>query len=122
MFPKNSLCPDGVYAAAVLAATASQKSVHSLVDSIPQYPVIRGSLASERVRAPELRTRLLSLEPASIHDADGLKLVFDEAWLLVRPSGTEPKIRITVEAKNETRARELYNAAAGAIEAARGPD
>jgi phosphomannomutase len=40
---------------------------------------------------------------------DGLRLAFNDGWLLIRPSGTEPKIRITAEAKNEGRTKELYN-------------
>jgi phosphoglucomutase len=36
---------------------------------------------------------------ASVNRADGLKLIFeDDAWLLMRPSGTEPLIRIYAEA------------------------
>ncbi len=32
---------------------------------------------------------------------DGVKLVFsDESWILVRPSGTEPLIRIYIEASS----------------------
>lgn len=44
---------------------------------------------------------------SSIIDIDGVKIVFeDQSWLMIRPSGTEPKIRIYVETKNENE-REL---------------
>jgi phosphomannomutase len=34
---------------------------------------------------------------------DGFKLLFEDgAWLLVRPSGTEPKVRVYAEADTET--------------------
>ena len=58
----------------------------------------------------------MSLKPVSVGNADGIKLDFNDGWLLVRPSGTEPKIRITAEAKTELRARELFDACLGVIE------
>ncbi|MDQ7082957.1 MAG: hypothetical protein Q9N34_08465 [Aquificota bacterium] len=42
---------------------------------------------------------------------DGLKLIFgDESWLLLRPSGTEPLIRVYAEAPSESELRNLIEA------------
>jgi phosphomannomutase len=45
--------------------------------------------------------------------ADGLRLAWPEerGWLHVRPSGTEPVVRLIAEAPTEARARELVNTA-----------
>ena len=33
---------------------------------------------------------------------DGTKLIFDDgSWLMIRPSGTEPKVRFYIEARTE---------------------
>ncbi|MCQ4344115.1 MAG: phosphoglucosamine mutase, partial [Sulfolobales archaeon] len=40
---------------------------------------------------------------------DGIKVISDDFWFLVRKSGTEPIVRIFVEAKEESRAKELAN-------------
>jgi phosphomannomutase len=39
---------------------------------------------------------------------DGVKIVEDEGWFLVRPSNTQPLIRLTVEAKNEEVLKRLF--------------
>lgn len=45
---------------------------------------------------------------SNIKTYDGLKFIFeDESWLLIRPSGTEPILRVYSEAHSERRAREL---------------
>jgi len=40
---------------------------------------------------------------------DGIKVISDDFWFLVRKSGTEPIVRVFVEAKDESRAKELAN-------------
>ena len=60
-----------------------------------------------------------SLRPAEVaglplrqaNDIDGLKLYFDDdQWLLLRPSGTEPLVRIYAEATSESELNRLLNA------------
>jgi len=46
-----------------------------------------------------------------VNDVDGFKIVLaDGSWLLVRPSGTEPKLRVYAEAQSESRVSELLAA------------
>ena len=46
---------------------------------------------------------------------DGLRLELEDGWVLVRPSGTEPVIRITAEGPTEERAREISGKALEAV-------
>ena len=117
IFPKASLCPDGIYAAAQIASVASRNKLSKLTGGIPAYPILRGSIASDGVAVSALASRLESLKPVSVDKSDGFKLDFKDGWLLVRPSGTEPKIRLTVEARTETRVRELYDSVVTLIKA-----
>jgi phosphoglucosamine mutase len=109
VFPKISFCPDGIYAAAQVAAIASRQRLSELVDSVPAYPILRGNISSQGVATPDLESKLMAMKPLSVSNIDGIKLNFADGWLLVRPSGTEPKIRLTAEAKNEARAHQLYD-------------
>ena len=108
IFPRSSLCPDGIYAAALLVEIASRKKLSVLVDNLPKYPMHRGSVTGkislERIE-PDL---FAMLNPVSVQRIDGLKLVLNDGWALVRQSGTEPKVRLTVEAKTAARAQSIY--------------
>ncbi len=109
VFPDISLCPDGIYAAARLVTMAGRQKLSQLVDSIPRYPLLRGSISSEGVAMSKLERQLKAMEPLSVSNIDGIKLSFEDGWLLIRASGTEPKIRVTTEAKSEARVRQLYD-------------
>jgi len=109
VFPNISLCPDGIYAAARLVAMAGRQKLSQLVDGIPHYPLLRGNISSEGAVMSKLEQQLMTMEPSSVSNTDGIKLNFADGWLLIRASGTEPKIRVTAEAKSEVRARQLYD-------------
>ena len=43
---------------------------------------------------------------------DGIKLVFDDgSWLMIRPSGTEPKVRFYIEARTESEKAAVFETA-----------
>jgi phosphoglucosamine mutase len=115
VFPAISLCPDGIYAAAQTVAIASRHKLSELVDEIPVYPLLRGSVASDGVNMSRLESAFKAMQPQSVSNIDGIKLNFEDGWLLVRASGTEPKIRLTAEAKSKEEAQRLYDAASQAI-------
>ena len=115
IFPGISLCPDGNYAAAQVVAIASQQKLSPLVDKIPRYPLLRGSIADEGVATSDLERWLLAMEPLSVSNIDGIKLNFEDGWLLIRASGTEPKVRVTAEAKSQARVHQLYDSGIRAI-------
>ncbi|MCK9526866.1 MAG: phosphoglucosamine mutase [Dehalococcoidales bacterium] len=103
VFPEFSLCPDGLFAAACLISVAALHKISVLADSVPQYPMKRMSVELDRGLIPKIKRQLETLCPARIDRSDGIKLVFPDCWVLVRPSGTEPKIRLTAQAQNQTR-------------------
>jgi len=117
IFPRVSLCPDGIYAAARLVEIIeTEGELGKLLDSIPEYPVKRGAFSCrDRNKAMENIIDKLG-ELGDINIMDGVRVDLDDGWILVRPSGTEPKIRITVESNN--RCEELYDLACGIVKGA----
>jgi len=73
--------------------------------------MLRGSVSGDGVEISHLEPKLMAFEPLSVSTSDGVKLVFSDGWLLIRASGTEPRIRITAEARSLGRVRELYDCA-----------
>jgi phosphoglucosamine mutase len=118
IFPVISLCPDGIFAAAQVAAIAGERKLAERVDAVPVYPLVRGNAASRGIVMSRLESNLMALKPVASSDTDGIRLSFTDGWLLVRPSGTEPKIRLTAEAKTEARARRLFEDGLQAIKEA----
>ncbi|MFZ3169804.1 MAG: phosphoglucosamine mutase [Candidatus Methanoperedens sp.] len=102
IFPGISLCPDGILAAARLVEIVQNEGrLDALIDELPTYPMIRGAvLCSNENKAAAMKKIAESLRKiGEVTDIDGIRVDADNGWILVRPSGTEPKIRITAEAR-----------------------
>ncbi|MDR2856052.1 MAG: phosphoglucomutase [Methanomicrobiales archaeon] len=100
IFPTLSYCPDGPHAACVLAEIASETLLSEEIDSIPVYPILRESL-----RIEDHFSIMYAL--GAENPTDGFRFETEDGWCLIRASGTEAKIRITAEGKNESTAKEL---------------
>ena len=112
IFPKATYCPDGVYAAARLVSIVAEHPLAALVRQIPRYPVVRGAIAYDGSKRAAIQQRLdvaLRAIVSEIETIDGWRLQFDDGWALVRFSGTEPKIRIQAESREEARTKEIYS-------------
>ncbi len=63
----------------------------------------------------EISSGLLPFKVKKMLDIDGLRITFEnDRWLLLRPSGTEPVIRIYAEAENSEKVSELIDEGAKA--------
>lgn len=115
VFPKVSLCPDGIFAAAKLVEICRDRKLSAIIDDMPSLPMLRETLrfdAADRNRIQEsLEKEVSSLKKAKIDTTDGVRARYEDGWALIRLSGTEPKMRITVEAREMKRAEEILETA-----------
>ncbi len=115
IFPKETYCPDGVYAGALLAKMASEQKLSEVVDALPSYPSRRTSHQFEARARREVEGRLASaaaqLDCDRLLTLDGFRAEYPDGWFLVRLSGTEPKLRVTVEARDRAELERLSNIA-----------
>ena len=94
---------DGLLAAAVFSSIVEEREIEEVLDSLPEYPV-----------SPELRIDCPEDEKQRVMDdvrkrfgdrdlseKDGLKIMFEKGWALVRPSSTEPKMSLRFEADSQ---------------------
>jgi phosphoglucosamine mutase len=103
IFPKISYCPDGIYAAARLVEIVNKKKLSKLREELPSYATKRGTLPCANEKKAELMKKVkVKLEPlGKVLDIDGIRVEMANGWILVRPSGTEAKVRITAEARDD---------------------
>ncbi|MDD3043463.1 MAG: phosphoglucosamine mutase [Methanosarcinaceae archaeon] len=110
IFPRLSYCPDGIYAAAKLVEIVKDKKLSELRAELPKYATRRGAVPCANDRKATLMeeagTRLKVL--GEVLTIDGVRVETAEGWVLVRPSGTEAKVRITAEARDEAAVEKLY--------------
>ena len=66
----------------------------------------------QRLRSAANLTKLAGTPVRGSDEIDGRRLLFDDAWLASRFSGTEPLLRIYCEAESPDRVTELLDAAA----------
>ncbi|MCP4574313.1 MAG: phosphoglucosamine mutase [bacterium] len=86
----------------------SGRSLAELAGDLPPVAMVKTKFAAEDPPDPEtLATALAALGEGEIDSRDGVKWTGREAWVHIRPSNTEPVVRIIAEAQDEGAAVEL---------------
>ncbi len=110
IFPEHQYCRDGAMTVAKVLEimTERRKKISELVKEIPKRYMDKTKVTCSDRDATMQHIR--SSVEGNIDTTDGVKVWYDDGWLLIRPSGTEPIIRIFVEAETKRRARDLLEA------------
>lgn len=84
------------------------KPLSAVIAEYPRYAIVK-----EKLPAPAgsldgaYKALAAAFTNASRDEQDGLRLAWSDRWLHVRPSGTEPVVRLIAEAPSEAEARKL---------------
>jgi len=104
---------DAIFASLKVAEILSRREekLSEIVDSLPRYPRIPGKkfecpdeIKFKVVNELSEEFKKMGYETLTI---DGVKVIEDQGWFLIRASNTQPLIRLTVEARDEDSLDEL---------------
>jgi phosphomannomutase len=112
--PRVGLVRDSfVGMALVLDAMAARgKRVGELADELPHYAMVKAKTAFPLDRLDQGYAALRrSFADGQCTEPDGVRWDWPDGWLLVRPSNTEPLVRVICEASTKERAKALCETA-----------
>ena len=107
------LTPDGILSGLRILEMMEyfDEKLCNLLDDVPSYVNLREKISCEEdKKSPVIRyviehgEKIFQRTPETV---DGARFNLEGGWVLIRSSGTEPCIRIRVEGKNSTIARDL---------------
>ncbi|MFC7018518.1 MULTISPECIES: phosphoglucosamine mutase [Haloarcula] len=110
-FPRYRIARDGAYTAARFCELVAERPASELVEPYSDYHTVRRALEYEDEAEREAMLDCIEAHAtdaaADLDTTDGWRLDYGDAWVLARPSGTEPVVRVYAEARDVDRARSL---------------
>lgn len=115
--PDFCMCPDGILSALRIATLVSEKGpLSKLLDEVPSFPTLREKINCEEfqkkmiMEKTEAEFAKLFEDVSEVNLIDGVRLSLENgSWVLIRPSGTESYVRITLGGKTDLEAQKLMD-------------
>ena len=111
IFPAVGFNRDSLSGAGLVLSllAASKKKVSELVAQLPHYEMIKTKVecASRDEANDFMEQTKTAFKGYDLILTEGLKIVLPDSWIHIRPSNTEPIVRIIAEARSREQAEEL---------------
>jgi phosphomannomutase / phosphoglucomutase len=110
IFPDHQFCRDGGMTAAMMVSllASTGKRLSELVDQLPQRVIIKDKITTKEGKKILEHVKMVYSRHV-LDETDGVKIFKDKTWALIRASGTEPIVRIIIDADTNTDAIEFHN-------------
>lgn len=119
IYPTINTCRDSFVGIALILELIAErnKTISELISEIPEYIIKKDKWSVVGVDLKEMYEKLkVMFSEASYDEQDGIRFDFpDGTWLQLRPSNTEPIIRLFGEAKTQEKIDELFEKAKNII-------
>jgi len=112
IYPRINFCRDSLVGMALILHLLAEtgRTVTQILGDQPRYKMIKEKMECPSNKIGEiLKTVRAEYAGHQMDLQDGVKIIFEDAWLHVRGSNTEPIIRLVVEARDESRARRILD-------------
>jgi phosphomannomutase len=84
-----------------------ETSLSALAAMLPRYHIIKRTIPCRSVHVYAATKKLIKLFPdAEFSNLDGLRFDWEDGWVHIRPSKTEPSLRMILEWKTRAAAEE----------------
>lgn len=110
IFPDWLLCREGIMTAVQFIdyVAKSGKTVSELNETLPEYQQVKKKTdCPDKYKQKVLADLTQKFSEYNLDKTDGLRVVLEDGWLILRPSGTEPIFRCFSEAKTKERTEEI---------------
>lgn len=120
ILPEVHLGRDAPVGAALLLQLLLEEArpLSQIVASLPRYVIVKDKLPRPQASLDAVYGALqTAFAGATVDTQDGLRLAWPDRWVHIRPSGTEPIVRVIAEAPDEAGARELVRRSRAPLDA-----
>ena len=113
IYSSHQFCRDGAMTAALVLQlmAVSGKSISELIGELPKYSLTKRAVHISKPWDQLLQSLEAEFSGKDIDRMDGIKIHEGKNWVLIRPSGTEPIVRLYAQGKDEkesSRLADLY--------------